>query len=138
MGHCRIFLGLSKKEENKSMDMDIVCRGNCLIAGLSGELDQHMADRIRSSLNHNFLKEGITNIIFDFTEIEFMDSSGIGMILGRYKQVKKLGGQIYLTGCSQSLLRLVQLSGIERIVCLKDTIGEALEDANGKVGQEHE
>lgn len=120
------------------MDIEIMCEQNCLIVGLSGELDQHMADRIRNRLNHSLLKEGITNIIFDFTEIDFMDSSGIGMIIGRYKQVRKLGGQIYLIGCSPSLLRLVRISGIEKIVCLKNTKQEALEEAQKRGGKGNE
>lgn len=120
------------------MDIEVTCKENCLIVGLSGELDQHMADRIRSSLNHHLLKERICNIIFDFTEVDFMDSSGIGMILNRYKQVKKLGGELYLTGCGQSIIRLVRLSGLERIVKIKDTMDEALEEAKQKVGGKHE
>ncbi len=110
------------------MEIEVSYNGSYLIVGLSGELDQHMADRIRGRIDYGLLKEGIKNMIFDFTEVSFMDSSGIGMLLKRYKQVKKLGGNLYITGCSQGLLRLVRLSGLEKIVVLKDTVEEALKE----------
>ena len=114
------------------MEVEISYQGMYLIIGLSGELDQHMADQIRSQIDHGLLKEGIQSIIFDFTEVSFMDSSGIGMLLNRYKQVRKFGGNLYLTGCNQNLFRLIKLSGLERIVLLRDSIEEAVLEANNE------
>ena len=112
------------------MDIEISQNGSCLIAALSGELDQHMADTIRGRMDYGLLQNGVKNMIFDFTEVSFMDSSGIGMLLNRYKQVRKLGGNVYLTGCSKQLFRLVKLSGLDRIVLLRDTMEEAILEAN--------
>lgn len=108
------------------MEVEVSYQGVYLMIGLSGELDQHMADRIRSRIDYGLLKEGIKNIIFDFTEVSFMDSSGIGMLLNRYKQVKRLGGNLYLTGCSKAILRIIKLSGLDRIVILRDTVDDVL------------
>lgn len=103
------------------MEIEVSYKGAYLIVGLAGELDQHMADTIRSRLDYGLLKKGVQNIIFDFTEVSFMDSSGIGMLLNRYKQVKRLGGKIYLIGCSKGILRIIRLSGLEKIVTLCET-----------------
>lgn len=108
------------------METEIFCNGSYLIIQLSGELDQHMADQIRGRIDYGLLREGMKHMIFDFTEVSFMDSSGIGMLLKRYKQVKQLGGTLYITGCNQSILRLVKLSGLERIVVIEDTIHHVL------------
>ncbi len=108
------------------MEVEISYQGMYLIIGLSGELDQHMADQIRSQIDHGLLKEGIQSIIFDFTEVSFMDSSGIGMLLNRYKQVKRLGGNLYLTGCSKGILRIIKLSGLEKIVKITHSIDDIL------------
>ena len=108
------------------MEVEISYQGMYLIIGLSGELDQHMADQMRSQIDHGLLKEGIQSIIFDFTEVSFMDSSGIGMLLNRYKQVKRLGGNLYLTGCSKGILRIIKLSGLEKIVKITHSIDDIL------------
>ena len=68
----------------------------------------------------------IQSIIFVFTEVSFMDSSGIGMLLNRYKQVKRLGGNLYLTGCSKGILRIIKLSGLEKIVKITHSIDDIL------------
>ena len=62
------------------MDIEISQNGSCLIAALSGELDQHMADAIRGRMDYGLLQAGIKNMVFDFTEVSFMDSSGIGFV----------------------------------------------------------
>ena len=108
------------------MDIEISQNGSCLIAALSGELDQHMADAIRGRMDYGLLQAGIKNMVFDFTEVSFMDSSGIGMLLNRYKQVKRLGGNLYLTGCSKGILRIIKLSGLEKIVKITHSIDDIL------------
>ena len=108
------------------MEVEVSYQGAYLIVGLSGELDQHMADRIRGRIDYGLLKEGVKHLVFDFSEVSFMDSSGIGMLLNRYKQVKRLGGNLYLTGCSKGILRIIKLSGLEKIVILCDTVQEVV------------
>ena len=108
------------------MEVEVSYQGAYLIVGLSGELDQHMADRIRGRIDYGLLKEGVKHLVFDFSEVSFMDSSGIGMLLNRYKQVKRLGGNLYLTGCSKGILRIIKLSGLEKIVILCDTVQEVI------------
>ena len=67
---------------------------NCLTIFLPHELDHHNAEEIRRESDHLIIRNHIRYIIFDFAETDFMDSSGIGMIMGRYRQIYLLGGEI--------------------------------------------
>lgn len=59
---------------------------------------------------------GITKIVFDFTETEFMDSTGIGILLGRYKRMKSVGGILYIRHISQRIRKMLEVSGIMSLV----------------------
>lgn len=100
--------------------MEIYQKGKYLIVELEGEFDQYMADRVRGQIDYGLLQEGVQNIVFDFSKVTFMDSSGIGMMLKRYKQIKKLGGLLYVVGCDKTLLRLIKISGLEKLIVLQE------------------
>ena len=67
---------------------------NCLTIFLPGELDHHNAEEIRKGSDKLIEENHIKCVIFDFQETNFMDSSGIGVIMGRYKLVYLLGGEV--------------------------------------------
>ena len=71
-----------------------------LIAKVSGELDHHIAGRIRDEADARIVKDSIKKLIFDFSELNFMDSSGIGLVIGRYKLVKNYGGNVNIVSCN--------------------------------------
>lgn len=103
-------------------------RGNILIIYVPKELDHHKAEEIKQETLHIFQKATIRYVIFDFTSTEFMDSSGIGMLMGRYRQVNLLGGKVLVTGVKDEISRILMLSGIYRIVEQFETVEKALED----------
>ena len=82
----------------------------------SGELDQHMAEKIRNTIDSEILKRGAKTLIFDMNEIPFMDSSGIGMLIGRYKLMKRMGGQVEVTGMKEPVRRIFRMSGLNQIM----------------------
>ena len=82
---------------------------------LDGELDHRSVDKIREKIEYEILKTGIMNIALDFSNVMFMDSSGIGLILGRYKTVRALGGRLILFGMSREIERIIKMSGIDKI-----------------------
>ena len=76
------------------MDLKFTKRNKTLIVFVSGEIDHHTAKELREKVDSILFQMGGKNILFGFQEVTFMDSSGIGMMIGRYKQIKSLGGRI--------------------------------------------
>lgn len=89
---------------------------NALVVMLEGELDAESAAAVRRSIDIEFDELGVRNMIFDMSRVTFMDSSGIGMIIGRYKRVKALGGSVKIAGADKTVRRIIELSGLGRIV----------------------
>ena len=100
--------------------------GTVLTVHLPAELDHPASDEIRRDsdriIGHNYIK----NIIFDFSETVFMDSSGIGLIMGRYKKVMFIGGKAAVTNVGNAVDRIFKISGLYKIIEKYDTIQEAL------------
>lgn len=87
-----------------------------LIVSLDGELDHHFASTAKEAIDREYSRCGARDIVFDFSRVGFMDSSGIGMIIGRYKQVSKRGGFVYAKGMNDGLFRIFEISGLHKIV----------------------
>ena len=63
----------------------------------------------------------VNHVVFDFVDTEFMDSSGIGIIAGRYKKVQYIGGQVYILNAGKQVNRILLLSGIQKyVIFMKD------------------
>lgn len=80
------------------------------------ELDQHVADIIRKKCEIILLDNKRKHVVFDFSKTMFMDSGGVGMIIGRYRQVKAKGGKIYVYKPRKRIMRILEISGLMRIV----------------------
>ncbi len=89
---------------------------NCLTIFLPRELDHHNAEEIRRESDHLITRNHIRYIIFDFAETDFMDSSGIGMILGRYKQIYMFGGEICAVHSNERIKKILTMSGVTKIM----------------------
>lgn len=98
----------------------------CLIIGLKEELDHHNAIRIREKADRLIDRDNIKHIIFDFSGAGFMDSAGIGVIMGRYRKVIFIGGKIAVANVSSSVDRIFRLSGLYKIIDKYDTVETAL------------
>ena len=92
-----------------------------LVVRLDGEMDQLTADDLRLKLSELIIKYSVHNIIFNMRELVFMDSSGIGVIIGRYNQITHFDGEIILCELNEYIKKIVKLSGLERICKIKDT-----------------
>ena len=99
---------------------------NCLVAELSGEVDHHMAAALRSVLDEEILDRGKGNgpvhLIFDFHHVTFMDSSGIGLLMGRYKLMRALGGCVTIVHAGERIQKILMLSGIHKIIPIEGEI----------------
>lgn len=89
--------------------------GTTLCAKISCEIDHHTAGRLRSRIDRALFDERPKILLLDFSEVRFMDSSGIALILGRVETASAVDARVHLDGLSQALFKLVRLSGIERI-----------------------
>lgn len=114
--------------EGVKADFEVVDK--CLIIKLLEELDHHNAISIREQSDKLITGKNIKDIIFDFTGSEFMDSSGIGVIMGRYKKIIFTGGKVAVTGVNQSVDRIFRLSGLYKIIHKFETIEEAVKKFN--------
>ena len=85
-------------------------------AFLSGEIDHHSAPKIREKIDShlNFLRP--ENLILDFSDVTFMDSSGVGLVMGRYKNALQLNCRTCVCGLRERDLRIMKMSGLEKLV----------------------
>jgi len=98
----------------------------CLIIRLNEELDHHNAIRIRDKADKMIERNHIKHIIFDFSGASFMDSAGIGVIMGRYKKVIFIGGKTAVANVNGTVDRIFRLSGLYKIIEKYDTVEIAL------------
>jgi stage II sporulation protein AA (anti-sigma F factor antagonist) len=89
--------------------------GGFLRAILTGDIDHHSAKGIREATDSRLFVDKPTGLILDFSAVRFMDSSGIGLILGRLEVAREIGATVRLEGLSPTLSKIVRLSGIEKI-----------------------
>lgn len=99
---------------------------NMLIVRLRGELDHHTADVVRYKMEEALLKGNVDHVILSLKHLQFMDSSGIGVILGRYKQVKSKGGKMVVCDVNPNVHRLFELSGLFKILTVHDSERNAI------------
>jgi stage II sporulation protein AA (anti-sigma F factor antagonist) len=83
---------------------------------LTGELDHSSATRIREELDNLISDPGVKRLVFDMNELCFMDSSGIGVILGRYKTMIRRGGTVAVKAGNRQIDRIFELSGLYQII----------------------
>ncbi len=89
---------------------------NTFIYAFGGEIDHHCAVRIRNELDDIILEERPSELVFDFSNVKFMDSSGIGLVLGRYRLLSTFGGKVVVNGASKEIARLFKMSGVDKII----------------------
>ena len=97
-----------------------------LVEILSSELDHHIARDVRTGVDEILMKKQVDYIIFDFQYVNFMDSSGIGVIIGRYKKVVSHGGRGAVINMNSRLKKLFNLSGMNKIINIYDTFEDAI------------
>lgn len=104
--------------------------GNCLLrinesdrelrVSLSGEIDHHSAVWVRSEIDERILREKPLRTVLDLSGIDFMDSSGVGLIMGRCAKMQAVGGELILSKPNARVLKIFKMAGLDRIVKLED------------------
>ncbi|MBU9714765.1 anti-sigma F factor antagonist [Evansella tamaricis] len=109
-----------------SLLIDLEKRDNVLCVRLEGELDHHTAMELRESVDTAIKEQRLTHILLNLENLTFMDSSGLGVILGRYKTVQALGGEMVVCSISPQVKRLFEMSGMFKIIRLTSNEADAL------------
>jgi len=95
-----------------------------LLVRFNGELDHHTAADIRGKIDNFYSNNLLKNIIIDLNSLQFMDSSGIGLIMGRYKLSSNNNGKVYLINVSSRVEKILSMSGILKIVTIINNLSE--------------
>ncbi len=87
-------------------------------AFLDGEIDHHCAPSIRNEIDLAVDSFRPENLILDFGEVTFMDSSGIGLVMGRYQVMKNIGGRVSLQNTPVHIKKVMRLAGLDRFASI--------------------
>lgn len=90
--------------------------GNNLIVGLVGELDEHSAAFVRRKMDESFETQDYRDAVLDLSRLSFMDSTGIGVVIGRYKQLRKQNKKLYVRNPSPTVDKIFRMSGLYEII----------------------
>ncbi len=110
-------------------------QGACLTIRLPKELDHPNADWIRKETDRLMERRYVKKIVFDFADTTFMDSSGIGVIMGRYRALGLQGGSIRAEHVGDRIYRILQLSGVHRFI---EISREKESEENNSLGVEYD
>ena len=102
-------------------------KNQCLVIRLPKEIDHYQAEKVRMECEQSFMKFIIRDIIFDFSDTSFMDSSGIGLVLGRVRKIHPINGKVYLFGGNELIKKMWEMAGILNLVTVLDSIEKVKE-----------
>ena len=87
-----------------------------LILKITEEIDEHTTKEIRRRADYEIERYMPKRVIFDFDSVTFMDSAGIGIIIGRYKFAKMIGAKVEVSNLTKSVKRIFEMSGILKLI----------------------
>ena len=90
-----------------------------MTAHLSGELDHHNAKALREEIDQTASCSCPDELVLDFREVSFMDSSGIGLVMGRYALMQELGGSLRVVNTSSHIRKVMKLAGLDRLAVME-------------------
>ena len=103
------------------MGVKLQTENNIITAFVDGEIDHHSAAEIRNRIDSAVQKTKPRQLYLDFGSVGFMDSSGIGLIIGRYKLMTTIGGTLKICNANPTIMRMIKLGGISRLNILNET-----------------
>lgn len=127
---------VEKEEVNSMLKAQLFIRKDVLYSRLNGELDQRSIESLKVKISELIINYRIKHLVLNCKDLLFMDSSGIGFIIGRYNQLKENGGKVFLCDLNELVEKIVRISGVSRIVVVKPSerdVEVLLEGTNEKV-----
>lgn len=98
------------------MDVEIKLARNTMVVRISGEMDMLVADKLRREIDARIEGNKVRNLILNLESVTFIDSSGLGAIIGRYKKITANNGNIYIVGAKPSVEKILYFSGINKLI----------------------
>ena len=95
--------------------IEIAPEADTVTALLTGEIDHHGAGKVRDTIDDSLRRTCHRMLVLDFGGVEFMDSSGIGIVLGRYRLMQDMGGKLALRNLPPHIRRVMQVAGISSL-----------------------
>lgn len=108
-----------------SLSVKFFMRKNSMFIRMNGEMDQESVGNLKDKLIQIIKEKKVKNIVINLKELTFLDSTGIGIIIGRYNQLKLRGGKVILCSINKNIERIILLSGLPRICIIKENEEEA-------------
>lgn len=115
-----LFLYVSISGREKGMVDNYAIIENYLMIRMPEEIDHHRAVLISRTADDYIAHSKIVNIVFDFEDTKFMDSSGIGVIMGRYKKISCFGGKVFAINTSRRIRQLLAVSGMQKLITIME------------------
>lgn len=122
---------LDENEGGVALNLEKKIERQTLLLRLTGELDMKTADTLRQAIDHEIEKRGIRTVILNLQEVQFVDSSGLGVILGRYKKLAPMGGKLKITNVPPHIYKIMELSGLPKIINFYLDEAHAYEEGRG-------
>ena len=97
-----------------------------LVAEICGDIDHHTAKYFRGEIDKAIRSHNPLTLILDYSQVTFMDSSGIGLVMGRYRLIEGKNCSFYIVNLSEHAYRVMQLAGLEKIAVLKKKARESV------------
>lgn len=107
---------IKKRKGGAYLNINYINEDKLLYIEITEEIDHHIADKIRRKVDNEITRYMPRKTIFDFSRVTFMDSAGIGMIIGRYKMMKLIGGSLEIENVSEATKKILEMSGILKII----------------------
>ena len=90
--------------------------GTFLVVTPEGDLDHHSASEVREQIDNKLQSTKAKNLIFNLNKLQFMDSSGLGLILGRFNKASEIGTEFTLLNPADSVRKILDVAGIARMI----------------------
>ncbi|QTA38226.1 STAS domain-containing protein [Thermosipho ferrireducens] len=109
---------------------DIKLVNDVPVVKIKGEIDVSNAPQMKAYIHENTIKKGYKNCVLDLTDMEYIDSSGLGILVGLLKTFKINGGEVVLANLNSNILHLLRMTNLDRVLNIKNSVSEAIKFLN--------
>ncbi len=110
------------------MELEFMTESRTLVVKIDCELDHHASEAIRRKVDAEIQRLTPRKVVFDFSGVSFMDSSGIGVIMGRYKNIKRANGTAVMVNVRPEVKRVLEISGVTKLIPQYENLDQALQN----------